>query len=332
MSASRWTSLLTPAIVGAAGLALAAWSNDSPTGTPSSASVAPQRFTVTAANYTAASKATQQRAPKVFETIQRLESKLFGQHSSISKNLIQSPYDLTFNGGPVVENATHWNLYINCPTTPAQCWGTGALTPKTFLTDYNTSSMLDIIGQYLGEIPDGHFGAVNELAATVTFATDTVFMSDLFAILHAASQATTKSGYNQIYSVFLPAGTDMCMDANTCYSPDNFNTFVFCAFHGAVDFGPHWHVLYTVQPYQFVPGCAAPNQPRVIDATASTLEHETTELITDPDLDAWFNDLTGNEIMDLCFTFRNPEQIGGHVYVVQDVYSNTVHACTDGAF
>jgi hypothetical protein len=337
MSASRWTSLLTPVMLGAVGLVLAACSNDGPTSTASNANAKPRSFAVTSADFQAASMATGMQ-PKLFETISRLESKLEGQRSKLQANLIQSPYDLTYNGGPVVTSATHWNVYVNCAAGPASCWGTGSLTPKTFLQDYNESSMFEVVGQYLGEIPDGHFGTINELNATVTIPVDsttgtpTVTQNFLFAILHAASEFTTKSGYNQIYSVFLPQGVDMCMSPGVCYSPDNLNSFVFCAFHDNVNFGPNWHVLYTVQPYQFVNGCAAPNQPRVIDATASTLEHETTETITDPDLDAWFNDLTGNEIMDLCFTFRNPEQIASNVYVVQDIYSNTVHACTDGSF
>jgi hypothetical protein len=332
MIASRWSSCLTPALVGAAALAVAACSNDSPTASNATTNTTPEAFRGTNANYTAARAATNQKS-KVFYTYQKELAKIDGQRENLSaKNLVQSPWDATYNGGPVVTGATSWNLYINCATTPAQCWGTGSETPKTFIQDYNVSSMLAVADQYLGEIANGHFGTVNELSANVTFATDTVFMTDLFAILHAASQATTKSGYNQLYHVFLPAGTDMCMDATTCYSPDNPSTFVFCAFHGSVNFGPNWHVLYTVQPYQFVPGCAIGQQTRVIDATASSLEHEFTETITDPDLDAWFNDLTGNEIMDLCFTFRNPEQIGPNMFVVQDMYSNTVHACTDGAF
>jgi hypothetical protein len=333
MSASRWSSV---ALIGAAGLALVACQSDTPTGVATNAK--PRSFQVTAANYTAARSARSNS--KVFYQNAIAQKKYLGDRAGLRENIVQSPWDLTWNGGPVIRNATQWNLYINCPTTPAQCWGTGALTPKTFLHDYQQSSMIQIVGQYLHEDPDGRFANINELAATVKFAVDsttgspTMTGQDLIAILHAASQFTTKSGYNQIYHVFIPKGTDMCTQPGNCYSPDNFNTFVFCAFHGAVDFDNTggYHVLFTMEPYQFAPGCDAPNQPRVIDATASTLSHEFTELVTDPDLNSWFNDLTGNEIGDLCFTFRNPEQIASNSYVIQEEYSNTVHACTDGAF
>jgi hypothetical protein len=333
MRASRWSSV---ALLGAAGLALAACQSDTPTGV--APNVKPKSFQVTTANYTAARAANSNN--KVFYQNAIADKKYLGNRAGLRENLVNSPWDLTFNGGPVVTHATQWNLYINCATTPAQCWGTGALTPRTFLHDYQRSSMIQIAGQYLNEDPNGRFATINELSANVKFAVDTATGTptmtgqDLLAILHAASQFTHKSGYDQIYHVYIPKGTDMCTAPGNCYSPDNPNTFVFCAFHGFADFDNNggYHVLFSMEPYQFAPGCAAPNQPRVIDATASTLSHEFTELVTDPDLDAWFNDLTGNEIGDLCFTFRNPEQVAANAYVIQEEYSNTVHACTDGAF
>ena len=331
MSARRWS---TVALFGAAGL-LAACQSDRPTGVPTNAT--PKSFQVTSQNYTAARAATDPKT-KVFYQNAIAQGKYLSQRQGLSENLVNSPWDLTYNGGPTVNHATQWPIYVNCTTTVAGCWGTGALTPKTFLHDYQASSMVEIAGQYVHADPTGRFATINELSTTVKFAFDsttgapTMTVADLFAILHAASQATTKSGYDQIYHVFIPSGVDMCTGPTNCYSPNNPSTFVFCAFHGSVNFGPHWHVLFTMEPYQFVPGCVLPQQTRVIDGTASTLSHEFTELITDPDLDAWFNDLTGNEIGDLCFTFRNPEQLAANMYVVQEEYSNTVHACTDGSF
>jgi hypothetical protein len=133
-----------------------------------------------------------------------------------------------------------------------------------------------------------------------------------------------------VYHVFLPQGTDMCIDGTTCYSPDDFTRFVFCAFHGSVDFSPTLHVLFSVEPYQAVVGCQIPGQTPngVIDATASTLSHELIETITDPDLNAWFNGLTGNEIADLCSTFGSNQRLNRHDYFIQAEYSNAVRACT----
>jgi len=131
--------------------------------------------------------------------------------------------------------------------------------------------------------------------------------------------------------VFLPQGQDVCIDNTDCYSPDNTSVFAFCAFHGNVDL-PQGHVLYTVEPYQAVPECVLPTEHRVIDATATALGHEFFETITDPDLDAWFNLLTQEEIGDLCFAFRVPQFIGHRTYTIQEEYSNSQHACVTGAF
>lgn len=312
-------------LAGSAVLLLAACDSHAPTAATSTEGTG-NTFTVTSAAITAANTSTN-RLTKVFPTLAILEA-----NKASVRTTVNSPYDLTDLGGPFVVTATHRPIYVNCTTTVATCWGTGSLTPATFLKDLNTSSLIQLLDQYNNEDDAGRFGNIQELQTTVSFTNHTASLNDVFAILFAASKFTTASGYNNIYHVFLPQGTDMCMTATNCYSPDNPSTFGFCAFHGSVDFGPHWHVLFTVEPFQFVGGCVLPTQTRVIDGTASTLSHETFETITDPDLDAWFNLLTGNEIGDLCFGFRNPLQVGSHVYSVQEEYSNTIHDCTSSAF
>jgi hypothetical protein len=101
-----------------------------------------------------------------------------------------------------------------------------------------------------------------------------------------------------------------------------------------VDFGPDQHVLFSVEPYQFVFGCALPGQTPhgVIDATSSTLSHEFFETITDPDGSSWFNLLTGNEVADLCSAFATNVFANGRFYSIQEEYSNKIHYCTDTPF
>lgn len=330
----RWS----PALASVAVLLLAACNGDSPMAT-STVNVPPIQLSVTPDNYTAAQAVTaHDQKAKMFATIPILEGKMSEQRSRVRGNLVNSPFDLTYNGGPIVTKATQWNIYVNCTMTTAGCWSTSTLTPRTFLQDLDRSSLIEVAGQYLNEDPTGRYGTVNEMDVTVTIPPNgitgvpTASNTDIYAILLAASKRTGKSGYQAIYHVFLPQGTDMCTGPAQCYSPDDPYFFQFCAFHGYVNFGPRYHVLFTLEPYQFVSSCVLPQQTRVIDGTASTLSHEFTELITDPDLDAWYNDLTGNEVADLCFTFRNPEQIFDNMFVVQEEYSNTVHACTDGSF
>jgi hypothetical protein len=56
---------------------------------------------------------------------------------------------------------------------------------------------------------------------------------DMLEVVHAVASLTGQTGYNHVYHVFLPPGTDECFDSTftTCYSPDNLNTFFLCAYH-----------------------------------------------------------------------------------------------------
>jgi hypothetical protein len=254
-----------------------------------------------------------------------------GHHELSTRGTSDSPFDLTASGGPVVTTATSENIYVNCPSGNA-CWSSDGLTPAGFLADLNVSHLLTTASQYIGENAPGHFSA-NELSTTATLNNNTMTLNDLFSVLFSAASTTGATGYTAIYHVFLPQGTDMCIRAKNCYSPDSLQNFQFCAFHSAVTFitnTGNLHVQFTVEPYQGVNGCVAPTQTRLIDATASTLSHEFFEAITDPDLDEWFNWLTGNEIADICIGLRPVQRVGHHDYAVQEEYSNAAHACTIG--
>jgi hypothetical protein len=150
-------------------------------------------------------------------------------------------------------------------------------------------------------------------------------------------------GYGYQYHVFLPPGMDECFDSTytICYSPDVLASFYFCAYHGSVDFPDGSHVLYSVEPYQDVPGCAVsspvPNG-ALADSTNNVLSHELFETITDPDGTGWWNSLDnglyGQEIGDEC-SFINATgfapslfKVNGKVYAAQPEYSNITHACS----
>lgn len=287
-----------------------------------------QSFSVTPEGMAAAQTATLRSSHKLpivsGRTIQA------GFSASSAAPPVDSPFDLTYFGGAVVNSATSYNVYVNCADGPAACWGTGKLTPATFLRDLNHDGFIRLMNEFIGSDAKGHF-PVAELSTTADFSTpNTASLEDIFGIVFSASSFTGAIGYSAIYHIFLPQGTDMCFDAQTCYSPDNFDTFVFCAFHFSVDFDADTHVLFTVEPYQFVPGCSIPGQTPhgVIDATASTVSHELMETMMDPDGNAWFNGLTGNEGSDLCSAIGSNEFIGNHQYFIQKEYSNKVHGCT----
>jgi hypothetical protein len=239
------------------------------------------------------------------------------------------PGDLSYQGGKVLKTAESNNLYVNCA---ASCWG----NPATFLRRLGQSNFIHVTDQYVNDTASDRYtvGAAGSLSyPTVAPLGD----NDLLQIVHAGASALG-SGYEHVFHIFLPKGVDVCFTGTSeCYSPDNPSTFAFCAFHASVNFSDVGHVLYTVEPFQNVPGCAVgrPSPNGVLaDSTASVLSHELIETITDPDGDAWWItndlDLEFAEIGDVCqnstlvYAVSN---LPGRNYEIQPEYSNQAHAC-----
>jgi len=247
------------------------------------------------------------------------------------------PDDLTYFGGKVVQSMQSHSLFVNCT---AACWG----SPNKFLTDLGNSTFIHLVDQYTGATANNRYKVGSGGTVNLDLLTNTASINDLLVIAHAGAKKMG-SGYGHEYHIFLPKGVDICFDqSNVCYSPDNPASFVFCAFHGSVDFADIGHVLLSVEPYQAVPGCAvtkpAPNG-QLGDSTASVLSHELIETITDPDGDAWIAASSlialGAEIGDLCEKpslvselFDNPvSNLNGHNWKIQTEYSNFYHGCAN---
>jgi hypothetical protein len=263
---------------------------------------------------------------------------------------LRFPADLSYLGGPVVPLAQSHPIFLlpngSCPV--ATCWG----DPETFLNDYGISGLSHITDQYVGSFANDRYTLGDEFALPYTPPPVPLTNNDILAIVHAAASFSGETGYDHIYHVFLPPGQDECFTSSpnsACYSPDNPSRFAFCAYHGSVTFSDIGHVLFTVEPFQNVEGCAVrPDTPngQLIDSTNSTLSHELTETITDPDGDAWFNFtlnvLAGEEIGDECAffvvqqtspttfaAFGDPTvfKVGKHKFATQPEYSNEDHGC-----
>lgn len=274
----------------------------------------------------------------------------------------RAPGDLDYHGGAVVTSMRSHLIYVNLPSstacsTVATCWG----NPHGFLRDYGQSNMIHIVDQYTNAAGNGRY-TVSEHSVEVNYPdpqdprnpyTD----NDILNIVHAVVIARGEddgvaTGYDNQYHVFLVPGQDECFDSTftVCYSPDNANSFAFCAYHGSADFQDIGHVLYSVEPFVNVPGCSvrpdAPNG-QLIDSTNNTLSHELTETITDPDGTAWYNTddvgFSGQEIGDECsFDERFPDAHGvvsnyfdpsnvtlnGKAYAIQPEYNNAQGLCT----
>jgi len=272
------------------------------------------------------------------------------------------PADLAQGPGPVVLDAQFHNVYVNCVPS---CWD----SPAIFENHLYASSFLHLVNQYVGSAAPGRYSQGK--SATVSYPNSGILFDnltsttntgngtgDIASILHAVA-AKFGTGYEHVYHVFIPKGTDVCLADGTCYSPDNINSWFFCGYHGYQEFPDIGHVLFTVEPYEdayaiynglpfyactvgqpdsTVDTYPTPNGVEV-DSQANVLSHETFETITDPDGDAWllgpyslaFYGLL-DEIGDLCvsqtFLYSAPILVAGKPYYVQPEYSNKYHACT----
>jgi hypothetical protein len=260
------------------------------------------------------------------------------------------PADLSYQGGPTVKVTESHPVYLfstSAKCTTISCWG----DPATFLKDLGLSEFIHIVDQYTGSSANNRYTLGQALHTNIGPSSKTKPLTDanMAAIAHSAALQTGQNGYGHIYHIFLPPGQDICFTATdgVCYSPDNPATFAFCAYHSSADFKDIGHVLYSVEPYQNVPGCQVPPgtpNGQVSDSTADVLSHELIEAITDPDGDAWWNntgnlDLNGAEIGDECqyfkaignnaFSAAPTIQIGPKKYAIQREYNNNRHACTE---
>jgi PKD domain-containing protein len=165
--------------------------------------------------------------------------------------------------------------------------------------------------------------------------TDSQLVAEIEHVIHSEHLPT---GPTDIYFLVLPNGFGSCTssDSTSCALGGSVNGY--CGYHSQ---SPDGALLYAVIPYNAVPGHCQSNSPRPNSSTAdpaiSTISHEQSEMITDPENDAWV-DGSGNENGDLCRPSFGPaiggsgttawnEDINGGHYYLQEEWSNVDGAC-----
>jgi hypothetical protein len=247
------------------------------------------------------------------------------------------PLDVTKGSGPDVTSISAYDVYVNCPKKDESCWG----QPEQFLKGLAGSSYAGMITQYTGG-PAADYTYGGSLAVSYANAPKTFYNADIFAILASAVKHFGKVGLTAEYHIFLPSGTDTCLDRTSdCYSPDDVGSFTFCAYHGAVTYNKK-ALLFSVEPYQnatiksagkVVYPCQSASSPdftnRLYSATASTLAYESFGTWSDPEPNSgWYNRDYGTEIGDVCiYRFMNSIPLGSGTWYIQQIYSNVVHGC-----
>jgi hypothetical protein len=246
---------------------------------------------------------------------------LRGELPQNAQRAVQSFYDLNNHGGPTMGTGISYNIYVNCAGT---CWGSPS--PGTFLGYLGASTMIHVVDQYIGLTSNNRYTYGG--GYQVNYSTSgTLGDADMANIVHAVA-VTNGGGYGKEYHVFFQSGVHECSTlAGGCYAVSGG----YCAYHASTDFSDVGHTLYSFEGYQNISGCqvsgTSPNGV-LVDSTASTLSHEFFETITDPDLNAWWNSNTGEEIGDLCATSDGVVSVNGHNYNLQREYSNRYHGCT----
>jgi hypothetical protein len=278
-------------------------------------------------------------------------SNLASSNASAQGGGLRFPADLQYAGGPVVPYAQSHSVFLNptaaCP--PNSCFG----DPIGFLDDLGRSQFIHVTDQYVGAHASHRYTNGTNYAVpgyTPSAGSGKPFTDeDLYILAYDLAAQTGGFGYNHVYHLFLTPGQDVCLDTTftMCYSPDNYDTWYFCAYHGAVSDSNGNTALYTVEPYVNVPGCnvrpGTPNGP-LADSTNSVLSHELIETITDPlPYEAWWNQENGplffEEIGDECIFFKQIDDVfsdpsvvrlNHKLYAIQTEYSNSQHACSTG--
>jgi hypothetical protein len=271
-----------------------------------------------------------------------------------------SPNDLTYHTGPVMRDPTNYVIIWNPPGSTFKA--TYQKLIEQYFTDVGGTPFMSINSQYGDStgapVPNtNHFGGTwvdttnaYPHAGTVADPLNGSDIQDEIDRAIAANPAWQKPGLSTMYFVYLGqniiecfkgaantfgcfAGTDS--GGNTPPAPSgNPNTVAgaatYCAYHSS--FGGK---IYATMPYAASSTQCGSNSPwpngRDEDLVLSPTSHEQFEAYSDPNLDAWYNDKTGNENGDNCaYTYGQVEPDGtnfvfsGHRYQTQMEWSNAL--------
>lgn len=114
-----------------------------------------------------------------------------------------------------------------------------------------------------------------------------------------------------LYFVYLPPNVTSTMDGGAASCSD------YCGYHNHIGAA----IFYAVEPFLDCSGCQFGSG--VFDSLTKVTSHELCEAITDPALNAWFDDASGNEIGDIC----NSDTTTLGDFVIQAEWSNSQQVC-----
>ena len=264
-------------------------------------------------------------------------------------------------GAPVMPANTNYTLYWDPPGAPAYPAGYEAGINRFFedLADdsgglFNSDSILTQYGDSKGHFASysSHFGGAlidtdpypaDGCSAAPTCLTDAQIRAELVSF---AQSEKLPIDLEHEYFVLTPEGVESCMEAAGTICSDGTTHKVYCAYHNFIEVGGAV-LIYADDPYVEGLACDVGNEHpngNAADATiAGGLAHEHSESVTDPELNAWYDE-KGNEVADKCRTtkakteYGEPlgqapngadynEVINGDLYLYQQMWSNEAGEC-----
>jgi hypothetical protein len=223
---------------------------------------------------------------------------------------------------PVAQLAHHGGPLLSAVQVQAVFWGDAwqqpaqsALIPQLgqFFTFILQSSLMDLLAEYgVQGKPIGHGQFLGSVTVTTPALGGTVSDDQIQQALQGwiQDQTVVQPNPNTLYFVYLPPDVVSTMgNDRSCVN--------YCGYHNHTGNG----VYYAVEPFITCVGCTFGNG--VLDSLTKVSSHELCEAITDPALDAWFDDNSGDEIGDICN--GGVTNLGG--YVIQTEWSNRQGGC-----
>lgn len=261
---------------------------------------------------------------------------------------------LTYNGGPIMQTEVSYAIFWEPATlqdgSATHVSSTYNSLIQRYFNDIGGSGLYGTNTQYYDNnhriLNNSTFGGawLDTSAYPPSTCTDTatpgncLVDTDLQAeVQRAITINHWTGGLNSMFFVFTSLGEGSCFDTGS--SSCSFTEY--CGYHSFFNGSSHNPVIYANMPYTATSlnGCGVPTSPNNdidVDSTLSVTSHEQMEAVTDPKLNAWY-DNQGNEIGDKCaWNFSNINQdnntaniqLNSNFYLVQQEWSNAIDGCT----
>ena len=261
---------------------------------------------------------------------------------------------LEYWGGPVMSSNTNYVIYWDPKGAEKYAKKfTGGVNKyfkdiaadsglKTNVESVSAQYGADYVSAFGGQIKDKDPFPANGCNKAAICLTDGQLRAEVKKVVEAHG---LPQDLNHEYFLFTAPNVESCFESPGYYCSANSSSPFYCAYHGAIG-GSKGPIVWSNDPYVLNKLCDEPSQhPNGSSDSAllGGLSHEHSESITDPELNAWFNE-NGEEIGDICRTFEPESEFGEilgfapdgspynqvihkHRYWYQQEWSNEGNAC-----